>query len=176
MYRGASAEVLYQPFASRLAVGAEGDWLQQRSPNNDFAKTSYETTPWAASIYYEVVPHDLTIIGRVQQFLAEDKGYTVELQHEFYHGARLGFAADWSNRPDFGGLEDYGRLAARMELHIPLDYVFAGLPIENRADTYLGPLVRDSGQTVEMPARLWEATRPISYGPIEHSWDDFLNF
>jgi hypothetical protein len=176
MYRGVSGEVLYQPFESRWAVGAEGDWLQQRSPTNDFGKTDLTSTPVALSVYYEIPRYDLTVIARAEQFLAEDKGGTLEFQHDFLRSSRISFAATWSNEKDFGGLENYGHMAAMMMVHIPLEYAIKNLPIENRADMNIAPVTRDSGQEVEVPVRLWDATRPISYGPITNSWDNFLNF
>lgn len=175
MYRGVSGEVLYQPLMSRWAVGAEGNWLQQRSPGDDFEKLHYITTPAVISFYYEVMPKNLTVILRAQQFLARDKGGTLEFQHHFLRGARLGFAMNWSDRRDFGGLEDRGHLDARMTLNIPLQYEFLGVPMENRMAVDAGAVARDSGQMVSLPVRLWDATRPIAYGPILSSWQDFLN-
>jgi hypothetical protein len=176
MYRGVSGEILYQPFQSRWAMGAEGDWLQQRSPIDDFAKTGFETTPAALSVYYEVLPHDLTIIARAEQFLAKDQGGTLEFQHQFLRGSELGFGATYSNEKDLGGLEYYGHWTAMMTLRVPLEYAIKNVPIENRLEANAGPVLRDSGAEVELPVRLWDATRPISYGPITNSWGDFLNF
>src|SRR6202012_3347734 len=99
-----------------------------RSPTSDFAKTDLVTTTGALSFYYEVLPQNLTIIARVQQFLAEDKGGTLEFQHEFLEGAKLGFAVDWSNERDFGGIEYRGHTAARFALHVALENEFSGVP------------------------------------------------
>lgn len=176
MYRGISAEVLYQPLEARWAVGAEGNWLQQRDPRENFGKTDYETQTGAVSFYYEVPPRDLTVIVRAEQFLAKDQGLSLELRHQFQQGALVGFKTSYSARRDFGGPQDHGHLDARMYMRIPLQFAVDDVPVYNYTSVNVGSLTRDSNQQVELPVQLWDATRPVSYGPILRSWEDLLNF
>jgi len=177
MYRGVSGELLYQPYQARWAIGAEGNWLQQRDPDKDFAKTSLETKTAALRFYYEVPPRDLTVIFSAEQYLAEDHGFSLELRQQFLQGIQLSFLGTWSNQRDLGGPTDRGHTDARLMLHIPLQYEINDMPIENHLMVNVGSGARDKGQEVELPVPdLWDATRPISYGPILRSWDDLLNF
>lgn len=177
MFRGVSAEVLYQPHTARWGIGAEANWLQQRDPNHDFLKTSYHVNSGALSFYYEVLPRDLTVIARAESFLARDHGLSLEFRQEFMNGIRLSLLGTWSNQRDYGGPEDRGHADARMMLHIPLQYEVVDVPIQNNLDANLGSIARDMGQQVNLPMpRLWDATRPISYGPMIRSWQDVLKF
>jgi hypothetical protein len=176
MYRGVSTEVLYQRLDARWAVGAEANWLQQRDPESEFGKTDYDTLTGNISFYYEVPPRDLTVIVRAEQFLARDQGVTLELQQQFQQGIRLGFVGTYSNRRDYGGPEDRGHSDARMVLSVPLQYSVQDVVINNGTQVRMGAIARDAGQSVEMPVRLWDATRPVSYGPLLRSWEDVLNW
>ncbi len=176
MYRGISTEILYQPHDARWAISAESNWLQQRDPAHDFGRTNYNTHTGRLSFYYEVPPRDLTVIVRAEQFLAKDHGLSLELRQQFQQGIQLGFAGSYSHRRDFGGPDDRGHADARIYLRIPLQFALDDTPIQNYTSINVGSIARDSNQQVNLPVRLWDATRPISYGPILRSWDDLLNF
>lgn len=176
MYRGVSGEILYQPQEARWAVGLEGNWLEQRHPLYDFDTTGYKTQTGALSFYYEVPPRDLTVIARVEQFLAKDHGVSLEFRHQFQQGIQMGFAGSYSHRRDFGGPDDRGHVDGRIYFRIPLQFAIDDVPIRNYTSFNVGSIARDSNQQVNVPVRLWDATRPVSYGPILRSWDDLLNF
>ncbi|HCM84437.1 MAG TPA: hypothetical protein DIS76_07720, partial [Rhodospirillaceae bacterium] len=176
MHRGISTEILYQPHDARWAISAESNWLQQRDPAHDFGRTNYNTHTGRLSFYYEVPPRDLTVIVRAEQFLAKDHGLSLELRQQFQQGIQLGFAGSYSHRRDFGGPDDRGHADARIYLRIPLQFALDDTPIQNYTSINVGSIARDSNQQVNLPVRLWDATRPISYGPILRSWDDLLNF
>lgn len=176
MYRGASAELLYQPHEARWAIGAEGNWLQQRDPEDQFGKTDYTTRTARVSLYYEVVPRDLTVILSGEQYLAKDHGISLEMRHQFQQGIQFGFLGTYSHRRDFGGPEDRGHTDAKIYLRIPLQFALDNIPVRSYTSMNVGSIARDSGQRVNLPVQLWDATRPVSYGPILRSWDDLLSF
>ncbi len=176
MYRGVSTEILYQPFDARWAVSAEANWLQQRDPFRTFGKANNQTKTGSLAFYYEVPPRDLTVILRAEQFLARDRGLSLEFRHQFQQGMQLSFMTSYSTRRDFGGVEDRGHTDARMVLRVPLQYALDNTIIQNYTQINVGSIARDSNQQINLPIRLWEATRPISYGPILRSWDELLDF
>ncbi len=126
MFAGASAELLWKPVDSRLALGAELNYVVQRDYDlgfgaQDFADLGgvYDVVTGHGSVYYDFENdfHGRIDVGR---YLAGDWGATFALDREFANGWRVGAYATLTDVPfeDFGeGSFDKG-----IQLTIPLDW------------------------------------------------------
>ena len=78
MYGGVSTEVLFRPFESRLALGAELNWVQQRDFDQRFKFRDYQVVTGHVSLYYDTPYRDVRIATHVGRYLAGDAGATFE--------------------------------------------------------------------------------------------------
>lgn len=154
-YGGVSAELLWKPVNSRLALGAEVYHLRQRSFSGfaDFGRL--RARGGHLSAYYELPKGYLAQLD-LGRYLAGDYGATLTLEREFASGWRVGAFATLSNvsRQAFGeGSFDKG-----IRVTLPLNWV-AGLPTRRKISTTVRMLQRDGGQRPEVPGRLYETVR-----------------
>jgi hypothetical protein len=103
MYAGASAELLWKPVDSRLALGVEVNYAQQRDFDQLFGLRDYNIVTGHVSAYYDFGKgyHGQLDVGR---YLAGDVGATLSIDREFANGWRLGAFATLTDvtSEDFG--------------------------------------------------------------------------
>jgi hypothetical protein len=165
MFGGVSGEVLWKPVGSRLALGVEANYVQQR----DFSGLgfqNYDVATGHASAYYEFNGgyHAQVDVGR---YLAGDLGGTVTLTREFANGWRVGgfFTLTEVSAADFGeGSFDKG-----INLTIPVSW-FLGTPGKRTVSTTIRPIQRDGGARLEVPGRLYEQVRSGHRNALENQW------
>ncbi len=176
MFAGASAEILWKPVDSRLALGAELNYVVQRAYDlgfgaQDFADLggSYDVVTGHGSVYYDFANsfHGRIDVGR---YLAGDWGATFALDREFANGWRVGAYATLTDVPfdDFGeGSFDKG-----IQLTIPVDWA-VGNATRDRVDVRLSSLSRDGGARLNIDGRLYETVRDGHVVALEESWGRF---
>jgi len=166
MFGGVSGEVLWKPVGSRLALGVEGNYVQQR----DFSGLGFQDYSVAtghASAYYEFGRGYLGQVD-VGRYLAGDLGATVTLTREFKNGWRVGgfFTLTDVSSADFGeGSFDKG-----INLTVPLDW-FLGTPGKRTLSTTIRPIQRDGGARLDVPGRLYEQVRQGHRNAVTDNWD-----
>lgn len=166
MFGGVSGEVLWKPVGSRLALGAEANYVQQR----DFSGLGFQDYSVAtghASAYYEFSRGYLGQVD-VGRYLAGDLGATVTLTREFKNGWRVGgfFTLTDVTSADFGeGSFDKG-----INLTVPLDW-FLGTPGKRTLSTTIRPIQRDGGARLDVPGRLYEQVRQGHRNAVTDNWD-----
>lgn len=166
MFGGVSGEVLWKPVGSRLALGAEANYVQQR----DFSGLGFQDYSVAtghASAYYEFGRGYLGQVD-VGRYLAGDLGATVTLTREFKNGWRVGgfFTLTDVSSADFGeGSFDKG-----INLTVPLDW-FLGTPGKRTLSTTIRPIQRDGGARLDVPGRLYEQVRQGHRNAVTDNWD-----
>jgi hypothetical protein len=163
MFGGASAEVLWKPVSSRLALGVEANYVKQRDFDGKFGFQDYSVATGHASAYYEFGGGYL---GQVDagRYLAGDVGATVTLTREFRNGWRIGgfFTITDVSAADFGeGSFDKG-----INLTIPLGW-FLGKPDQRSVSTTIRPIQRDGGARLAVPGRLYEQVRSGHRNAVE---------
>ena len=168
-YGGVSAEVLWKPVNSRLALGAEVNRVRKRDFDQLFSFRDYETTTGHVSAYYDF---GNGIWGQVDvgKYLAGDKGATVALNREFENGWRVGAYATKTDmsEEDFGeGSFDKG-----VYLSIPLTWA-VGTPSKQRVGGTIRSLSRDGGSRVNVDGRLYETVRESHTGELYDGWGKF---
>ncbi len=165
MYSGLGVEVLYQPFMSRLAVGATINKVIKRGYKRNFELLDYETSTGFLSIYYASPFYNYDFAIHLGKYLAKDKGATFEVRRTFDNGFSVGAFATFTNvsAADFGeGSFDKG-----LYFRIPFDS-FSRNNNRGSISTILRSLQRDGGQRLEgFTGRLWFDLRSVRYDSLK---------
>jgi hypothetical protein len=173
MYAGVGGEVLYRPWRSRWAVGAEIDGVRKRVPGNTLALWQDSDTVTAqASLYYDSADGRVEVALHGGRYLGGDCGATLELTRHFDSGIRLGVwftATDGADRLGLRLPQGRDHFDGGLRLSLPLG-VLSGLPAASRAELAIRPLGRDSGQRLDLPLRLEPLTRSSGYGALSGGW------
>ena len=145
MYGGVATELLYRPYGSRLAVSLDINRVRQRAFDETFAFRDYSITTGHVKLYYKPPFYNTLIQLSIGQYLAGDRGATLDLSREFDDGVRAGVFATKTNvsAARFGeGSFDKG-----IYLTLPLDLFFTQ-STRSVAEFTFRPLTRDGGQMV----------------------------
>ncbi len=167
MFGGVGGEVLYRPFASRLALGAEWNWVRQRAFDAGLGFRGYDTGTGHLSVYYRWPWHDVLSVVSVGRYLARDKGATFGVSREFAGGVRAGawFTLTDMSREEFGE----GGFDKGFFLDLPLDlFLVRSTPGSGRVS--YRPSLGDGGRTVRIATRLYPRTRAADLDAIARHW------
>ncbi len=169
MYAGVSGEVLWKPVDSRLGLGAEINYVQQRDFDKLFGLRDYNIVTGHVSAYYDFGNgfHGQVDVGR---YLAGDVGATFSLDREFANGWRIGTFATLTDvsAEDFGeGSFDKG-----FRVTIPLGPSL-GTPTRRLGNMTIRPLTRDGGARLNLQDRLYEQVRDYHQPELEKKWGRF---
>lgn len=166
MFGGVSAELLWYPINSRLALGAEVNYARQRDFDVLFGFQNYDVITGHASAYY-----DLGNGFRAQvdagRYLAGDWGATFTLDREFNNGVRIGgfFTLTDVTSAEFGeGSFDKG-----IRVDIPLSWL-TGRPSRETFSQTIRPTLRDGGARLSVRNRLYEVTRDYRARELADGW------
>lgn len=161
MYSGVGAEVLYQPYQSRLAYGFSANRVQQRDYDKSFNHLDYKTNTAFASVYWATPFYNVDAALHAGRYLAKDKGATFELRRTFSNGWMIGFWATLTDVPfeKFGeGSFDKG-----MFFRFPLDGLL-GKNVRASYATRLRIIQRDGGARLEdFSSNIWWDLRGVRY-------------
>jgi hypothetical protein len=182
MYAGASAEMLWKPVDSRLALGAEINYVQRRDFDLGFglqdnvtvdpvsgARREIPNVNGHLSAYYDFGRgfHGQLDVGR---YLAGDYGATVSLDKEFANGWSVGAYATQTDvsAEDFGeGSFDKG-----IRFTIPLAS-FLGTPSRQENNVTIRSLTRDGGARLSVRGRLYDQVRDYHQPEAAKTWGRF---
>lgn len=175
-YAGVSGEVLWKPVDSRLALGAEINYVQLRDSDGGFGFDSHRTPSGTIphvnghlSAYYDF-NHGFQANMHAGRYLAGDWGATLEVSREFNNGWIIGAFATKTNvsSTDFGeGSFDKGFFFS-----VPLGW-FLGTENKRVYRDVLRPIQRDGGQRVEVKGRLYEVISEGHRENVADSWGKF---
>jgi hypothetical protein len=166
MFGGVSAEVLWKPVASRLALGVEANYVQQRAFDDVLGFQDYSVATGHASAYYEF-NNGFTGKLDVGRYLAGDVGATVTLEREFENGWRVGgfFTLTDVSAEEFG----VGSFDKGIKLTIPANWLL-GKPDTRIRSTTIRPFSRDGGARLNVPGRLYEQVRSGHRAQLVGNW------
>ncbi len=175
MYGGIGGEILYRPFGSRLAVGAELWQANKRSPftNLNLGYFSNYVTTGHVSAWYDLPRHDLTLRAKAGRYLNEDIGLTLALEKDFKNGARLEGYVTISDQADFDLFGGTTHNDNGIRLSMPLGG-YKHMPQNAKATLSAAPFGRDIGQSIRSPLPLYALTEPFSYDHIVRHWGEVL--
>ncbi|KGJ02056.1 YjbH domain-containing protein [Paracoccus sphaerophysae] len=169
MYGGVSAEVLWKPVNSRLALGAEVNRVKKRDYRDNFEFLNYEVTTGHVSAYYEFGGG---FVGQldVGKYLAGDNGATVTLTREFANGWSIGA---YATKTDLSAEEfGEGSFDKGITIRAPLAWAL-GTPTRRMARGDLNSLTRDGGQRLRVDGRLYETIRDSHSTKMYDGWGRF---
>lgn len=169
MYGGVSGELLWKPVDSRLALGAEINYVRQRDFDQMLGFQNYEVLTGHLSGYYSFGNgfHAQVDVGR---YLAGDLGATLSIDREFPNGWRVGAFATLTDVSfdDFGeGSFDKG-----IRVEIPVSWML-GRSSDQSYRTTLRPVVRDGGARLEVEGRLYDTVRSGDAIRLDNQWGRF---
>ncbi len=170
MYGGVSAEMLWYPVGSRLALGGEINYARQRNFDMKFGFQDYDVVTGHASLYYEL-PGDFRAQIDAGRYLAGDWGATFSLDREFNNGFKVGafFTLTDVSATDFGeGSFDKG-----IRFEVPLSW-FTRKPSRTRLKQTIRPILRDGGARLNVRNRLYEYTREERANGLQAKWGRFF--
>lgn len=166
MFAGVGGEVLWRPQGQRWSLGADLYGLQQRNFDRLFGLQSYRVVTGHVSLYYASPYYDLDFMLRAGQYLAGDRGLTLQVTRRFSTGVEIGAFVTKTNvsAAQFGeGSFDKG-----IVIRIPLGWV-APISTQSQINMDLRPVQRDGGQTLAGDATLYWQTLRASEGEIFRS-------
>lgn len=182
MYAGASAEVLWKPTSSRLAFGAEVNYVLRRDFDQLFgvqdmttvdpvsgARREIPNVNGHVSAYYSFGNgfHGQLDVGR---YLAGDYGATLSLDREFANGWRVGAYATVTN----ASFEDFGEGSFDKGLRFTIPIAtFGGTPSRVANTINIQSLTRDGGARLNVNGRLYDQVRDYHSPDVANSWGRF---
>lgn len=156
MYAGAGGEVIYRPLDSSWAVGVNGNYVKQRDWNNMMKFSDYKAPTGHLTGYWKPGFLDGVLVKlSAGQYLAKDKGGTVDISRQFDSGIIVGTYATLTNV----SAKEYGEgdFTKGFYISIPMD-LFSITPVRGRAQIGWTPLTRDGGQMLGRKYQLYDMT------------------
>jgi hypothetical protein len=155
MFAGVGGEWLYRPWGSRLALGIDVNHVRQRGYAQHFSLRDYQVNTGHATLYWNTGWNGVLVRVSAGQYLAGDRGVTVDVARRFENGLTIGAYATKTNvsSAQFGeGSFDKG-----IYLSIPLDAI---LPRSSRSLVGFNwsPLTRDGGARLGQAVSLYDLT------------------
>ncbi len=159
------------PKGQRWALGADAYQVWQRGFDRLFDLQPYKAFTGHVALYYNSPWHDLNFAIRAGQYLAQDRGVTLEVTRRFSTGITVGAFATKTNvsAAQFGeGSFDKGFI-----ITIPLEWA---LPTNTQTvlNEVIRPVQRDGGQRLAGDAILYDETERTSEGDILQHTDQFI--
>ncbi len=172
MYGGVSTEVLYRPFNSRLALGAEFNWVRQREFDVKFKFRNYNTGTGHFNIYYQWPWYDMLTSVHLGKYLARDRGGTFVMSREFDSGIRMGAWVTLTNIP----FEEFGEGSFDKGIFVSIPFeLFLLQSTTKHGRLGFRPLTRDGGQMVHVSTRLYDLTADANLDRVVDDWDRLLD-
>ncbi len=155
MFAGVGSEYLYRPFHSNWALGIDVNRVRQREFEQDLGLLDYTVNTGHVTAYVDTGFQDILATLSVGQYLAGDKGATLDLSRIFQNGVKIGAYATKTNvsAVDFGeGSFDKG-----IYVQVPLDALFIST-ISGSANFAWKPITRDGGAKLGRQIQLFDFT------------------
>ncbi len=171
MFGGVGGELLYRPFNSRSAIGLSLHKVKQRGFKQRFSFRDYSNTTGHLTFYYDF-PSNISGQLMLGEYLAGDKGATVDLSRRFNSGFLLGIFATKTNVPKeiFGeGSFDKG-----FYFSIPTQLFYSDFRTGN-ISFGLHPLTKDGGAILNQQHSLFGILADTNKNSALRDWSDLLD-
>jgi hypothetical protein len=146
MYAGVGFELLsYDPF-DRLAYGFNYSYVQQRDFDRKLGLQEFNTDTYFVSGYWDTPFYDMNMAVHVGQYLAGDKGATIEVRRSFSSGWEVGAFATFTNV----SAEDFGEGSFDKGLYFTVPWSnFIDHRLARRSSHKMRLIQRDGGQYLD---------------------------
>ena len=168
MFVGYGGEVLFRPFTSMFAIGAEVWRVQQRDYEMLFGLKDYQTTTGHITGYLNHPGTGILFKLSGGRYLAEDSGLTFDFSRMFKSGMQVGA---WFSKTDISAEEfGEGSFDKGFYFNFPIDAFFTKY---NRGYTTFGlrPLTRDGAARLAPGYHLYGVTDQASIFNITKDWE-----
>lgn len=155
MFAGVGTEVMWRPYLSQWALGADFNRLSQREFDQRLSLRDYRVTSGHMTAYWDTRWQGVEAKLMVGQYLAGDRGATLEMSRRFSNGARMGAWVTKTNvsSETFGeGSFDKG-----VFFSIPFDALLTSWSNQTMKFAWQ-PLIRDGGARLNKTHALWDLT------------------
>lgn len=176
MYAGYGGEVLYRPFNSPFAIGAEGWAAYKRDPIAPLALGIWDSSPRFTghlNMFYAIPDTDVTAFSKVGKFIGGDVGVTTGAMMRFDSGMKFTGSVSVTNADEKDVFGEDRNLYAGIQLAIPLGSI-KFVPEGSESRLKFAPIGRDDAATIDKPYDLYEATEPTSYRHLARNWQGVL--
>lgn len=176
-YAGLGGEILYRPFSSRFALGAEIWNVTPRQADTLLNMGLYagqNSITGHLNGWYDLPHHDMTIHARAGRFIAGDVGGSLGLEKTFKNGAKLTGLVSISNYSDtdiYGGTT---HAYHSLKLSLPLGSIPYN-PTGSEVRTEIAPFDRVKAQSINPPQRLFEMTENFTLDHMAKHWTNILD-
>lgn len=156
MYAGAGAEWLYRPWRSPLAFGVDVNSVRQRAFAQDFALRDYSATTGHATMYWDTGWHGVQANLMLGQYLAGDRGATLNVKRVFGNGVAMGA---WATKTNVSAAQfGEGSFDKGIFVNVPFDLMFPKSSADV-AQFAWSPLTRDGGARLNRSVALYDLTQ-----------------
>jgi hypothetical protein len=172
MYGGFASEVMYKPFDSNFAFSIEYNKVKKRAFDGKFDFLEYETYTQHFNVAYYHPSTNILAKWSYGKYLAQDKGYTLDLSRRMPSGWSAGIFFSITNvsAEEFGeGSFDKG-----FYFTFPLDIFSTGYS-KNINGFRLRTMTRDGGQKLELGNRLIDSFYGSTRTEINENWKNYLD-
>lgn len=170
-YAGIGAQILYRPFRSRFALGAQVWHAIKRSPYTFMNAGTVDQTGKVAlaEAWYDLPAYDVTLHTQAGHFLGGDNGAIFGLEKTFKNGATLSGSIAISDKKEIDVTGNETRTVQKLNLKIPLGG-FKFIPDGSSADFNAGSFGDDIAQNIHTPIDLFEATTLLGIKNLSENW------
>lgn len=142
MFAGVGMEYLYRPHNSPWALSVDVNRVRQRAFEQDFDLLPYTVNTGHMTVYADTGIEDIQAALSVGQYLAGDRGATLDLSREFVNGARMGVFATRTNV----SARDFGEGSFDKGIYVTIPFTaFFTRSIPGEAGFLWRPVTRDGG-------------------------------
>ncbi len=176
MYAGIGGEVLYRPFDSPFAIGAEAWQVYKRDPTAALALGLRGDSTWTGhvNLFYDIPDTDVTAYFKAGRFLGGDEGVTGGMETQFENGMKVKGYVTATNSDDKDVFGSDRNVIAGLQLSVPLGSL-RFIPEGSEVRTHMEPMGRDDGQILDKPLSLYAITEPMSYRHLGRNWQEVQN-
>lgn len=165
MFAGVGGEYLYRPFGGKYAIGIDVNKVRQRAFEQDFDLQSYAVNTGHITAYIDTGIEDIFATISIGQYLAGDKGITVDVSREFNNGVRMGAFATRTNV----SAEDFGEGSFDKGIYMTVPFsAFFTKTVPGDAVFLWRPLTRDGGAKLNRGFSLYQQTGVRNYRTLEY--------
>lgn len=177
MFRGYGGEILYRPFDKNYAVGGEIFRAEKRQADSFTAQSNNDKSDYTTAhlnFYYEPPNSNLTFYAKAGRYLIGDHGVTLGLKTTFENGTQIEGYMTQTNQEDLNLLGNLSNSFGGIRMTVPIANVPV-IPQGSEIQLNVEPFSRGTGQVLERPLELYEATEPISSRHLQQSWRSLLD-
>lgn len=155
MFAGVGGEVLWRPLNSKIALGADINRVRQREPSQGLGLEAYRVTTGHVSAYWDTGWNDVVAQVSAGQYLAGDKGVTLDLSRVFANGTRMGL---WATKTNVSAAQfGEGSFDKGFYISMPFEALLTGWSAQTFTVAWQ-PLLRDGGARLRRGTSLWGLT------------------